>query len=78
MSWRYSATEILAIGVFICFCIGMVSVMLGLLTTVAAMFLVNSQLTEIGTSALFYGIAILFICAGIGCFIPDKEKVLVK
>jgi hypothetical protein len=78
MSWRYSATEILAIGVFICFCIGMGSIILGLLVTTLSIFMSSSQLSAIGTLALFYGLAIVFICAGIGCFIPDKEKVLVK
>jgi hypothetical protein len=78
MNWKYSAMEILAIGVFICFCIGMVSVMLGFMVTIASIFFVNTQIAEIGTSALFYGLAVIFICAGVGCFIPDKEKVLVK
>jgi hypothetical protein len=78
MTWKYSATEILAIGVFICFGIGMFSIMAGLMVMIASIFFVSTQLTEIGTSALFYGLAVIFICAGIGCFIPDKEKVLVK
>lgn len=77
-TWRYSAWEIVGIVVFVAFCIGMVSIMLGLLTIVAAIFLVNSKLTDIGTTSLFYGLAVIFVCAGIGCFIPEKDKVLVQ
>lgn len=78
MSWKYSATEILAIGVFIYFCIGVMSIMLGVMVLLASVFFVNTQMAEIGTSALFFGFAVIFICGGIGCFLPDKQKVLVK
>lgn len=78
MNWKYSATDIVAITVFLAFCIGMCGVLTGLLTIILSIFIVSTTLTEIGTTALFYGLAVVFVCAGIGCFIPDKEKVLVK
>jgi len=79
MNWKYSATEIIALTVFISFCIGMMSVMVGLMFVIMSLFFDDmTSLTKIGSSALFAGFAIVFLCAGIGCFIPDKEKVLVK
>lgn len=74
----YSAIEVVAVVVFIAFCIGMISVVLGLMAIVLSLFMSGVHLAEIGALLMFYGLAIIFVCAGIGCFLPDKERVLVQ
>jgi hypothetical protein len=75
---QYSATEIIGIGIFICFCTGILSVQLGIVITLASMFLLNTALQVIGVTMIFFGLALSIGAGGAGCFIPEEDRVLVR
>ena len=70
---RYTYWEILAVVVFMMFCVGMVSIFLGITFILLGGILEFDDVALQGVSMLFSGLAIGFVCAGIGCFIPDKK-----
>lgn len=75
---QYTITEIIGIGIFICFCTGILSVMLGIITTLASVFFLNSALQIIGVTTIFFGLALSIGAGGAGCFIPEDDRVLVR
>ena len=74
---KYSATEIIGIGVFICFCIGIMSILCGIMMITLSLFLFNGVLEILGISLIFYGLAVVFVSAGIGCFLKPQDRMLI-
>jgi len=74
---KYTVIEVVAVGVFVCFCTGVLSILSGIMLTLASLFTLGSSLEVTGVSLIFFGLAITFVSAGIGCFLQPEDRMLI-